>query len=93
MELTQLDLDGCTLFVDEWRGISIRPCCDAHDEAFYFGIGLWDFIVANYQLAVCFFEAGVWELVIPAFIATCTIGVVFYCLGTKAAANKSGKEH
>lgn len=84
MAQTQLS-NGCTLFVDEWRGVNIRQCCDVHDEAFHYGKNFDEFFIANFELAICFFNAGVWELVIPAFVATCTIGVCFYLWGNKAS--------
>lgn len=80
--------NGCTWFVDTWRGINIRPCCDEHDEAFYLGTNVVEFIWANIQIAICFAERGAFELSVPAFIATTLIGGLFFVAGAKAIATR-----
>ena len=71
--------DGCTGFPEVWRGIDLTACCEAHDLAWWSSGGDWQaWFVSNVDLGVCFFQAGVWELTVPAFLAVTLIGAVLF---------------
>lgn len=71
--------DGCTGFVNTWRGIDLLPCCQAHDLAWWEKPGDWGaWLTSNIDLGVCFAGAGAWELVLPAFAAVCTVGALLF---------------
>lgn len=74
-----MESDGCTGFVDTWRGIDLLPCCEAHDLAWYSSPGDWGaWLTSNVDLGVCFVHAGAWELAIPAVLAVSTIGALLF---------------
>ena len=76
--------DGCTGFFDTWRGVDLQPCCTAHDLAWWQSPGDWSlWFGSNVDLGVCFYQAGVWELAIPACLAVTTIGAVLFALKRK----------
>lgn len=71
--------DGCTGFVDTWRGIDLLPCCHAHDLAWFQHPGDWGvWITSNIELGACFVSLGAWELAIPAVLAVCTVGAFLF---------------
>ena len=73
------DSDGCTGFVDVWRGIDLHACCLAHDLAWFTHPGDWTvWLASNVELAICFWQVGVVEVAGPAFIAVTTIGAVLF---------------
>lgn len=43
--------DGCTLWIDAWRGRDMRACCAAHDLAYSIGAPPKEF--ADLELAAC----------------------------------------
>lgn len=45
--------DGCTAWPDQWFGSDHRDCCDAHDEAYFFGGGPFGRLGADWALARC----------------------------------------
>lgn len=84
--------DGCTWFFQSWRGIDLLPCCEAHDLSWFENVsrdfGAW--IVSNFELSSCFVSIGAWELAIPAFLATCTVGFGLFYLWRKKSNVKQG---
>lgn len=81
--------DGCTAFVDEWRGHDIRPCCDAHDYAWWQLTNIqdppmewWEWLSSwfwsNWDLMVCFIQAGAWDVAGAAFFLVSTVGTVLF---------------
>lgn len=76
-------MDGCTGIPDVIAGISIRHCCDAHDEALVSTYDLHEFSRANTELAHCIQDAGLWWLGFPALVAVTFAGIWLLYLGPK----------
>jgi hypothetical protein len=71
--------DGCTGFVNVWRSLDLSACCTAHDLAWYLRPGdWWAWLLSNLDLGVCFARVGAWELLLPAIVATSTIGAALF---------------
>lgn len=71
--------DGCTLFVEAWRGIDLSGCCRAHDLAWWQHPGDWlAWWHSNLDLSICFVRVGAWDIAGPALLAVTTIGAVLF---------------
>lgn len=72
--------DGCTGFVNTWRGIDLLPCCRAHDYAWFLHPGDWGvWLASNLDLSMCFAGQGAPELALPALLAVCgPIGALLF---------------
>ncbi|MCW5722854.1 MAG: hypothetical protein KIS86_17110 [Devosia sp.] len=80
-------LDGCTGVPDVIAGISIRHCCDAHDEALFDSFDMSVFDQANVAFAHCVWDAGLWWLALPALFVVSTAGWLLYRFGPKRKAD------
>lgn len=79
-----LEGDGCTFWFDEWRGIALKHCCDAHDTAFATTLDLGAFFRANLELAWCGVTAGAADWAIFALVGVMSpIGMLVYFAGKK----------
>lgn len=76
-------MDGCTGIPDVIAGISIRHCCDAHDEALFDGFAMDAFDQGNVAFAHCVWDAGLWWFALPALFVVSTAGLLLYWFGPK----------
>ncbi|SFZ81647.1 hypothetical protein SAMN02983003_0613 [Devosia enhydra] len=73
------ETDGCTGWLNSWRGIDLYQCCVQHDRTWYDHPGDWTiWAISNLDLGRCFAMVGAWELAVPAVLATCTVGALLF---------------
>jgi hypothetical protein len=78
--------DGCTGFLQSWRGIDLSGCCRAHDLAWWLHPGDWPaWWHSNLDLAGCIVHAGAIELGWPFLFAVTTVGAVLFATKKKDA--------
>jgi hypothetical protein len=71
--------DGCTGFLDVWRGIDLYACCVQHDLAWHLHPGDWSmWFWSNVELAQCFAAVGAWEIAVFGFLVVSTAGAALF---------------
>lgn len=75
--------DGCTGFPDVIGKISIRHCCDVHDNVLILTRDWGVFDKANVEFAHCVWDSGLWWCVLPALFAVSTAGALLFVFGKK----------
>ena len=76
--------DGCTMWFDVWRGISLRHCCDVHDQAYASSTSLLVWVRSNLELVQCGIAAGAWDWALLAGIGVSSpIALILFIRGKK----------